>query len=157
MRRGGTGNLQNEIREGYRLARVAQAESSADSARPTRMRVKNTSDFGDYLVCRRWDGTTEGTTDILVALPYLLQKTPFNGQVRNGVTYAYITNRRRTATHATDGTFTEVVTPSYVLNDEIWAERAGSGGSGVVEEGTGNAVRWMDKNRDGRAWAIEEE
>jgi len=156
MRRGGQGSFQNEIREGYRLARVAQGNAAESSGRATRMRVKNTSDFGDYIVCRTWNGTTEGTKDILVALPYLLQRTPFHGQTRNGVTYGYITNRRRTANNGTE-VLTEGVTPSYVLSDEIWAVLAGSGGSGVVEEGTGKPARWLDKNRDGRAWAIEEE
>ena len=45
--------------------RIGGAESGI-----ARLRVKSVQD--DHLVCRTWDGTTEGTSDIKVAKPYVI-------------------------------------------------------------------------------------
>ena len=65
---------------------------------PTVARFRVRSVEGDYLVCRATDGVTDGDVDIKVAKPYLLQKTPFDGVSRAGVTYTY-TDAATTGTH----------------------------------------------------------
>ena len=113
------------------------------------------SDEGDYLVCYPFDGETVGDDPVNVAKPYLLRKTPFDGNTRNGVSYAYDISdpAKRVATKVSDSTTqTEVITPSYqVAEDEVWATKVDTGGTGVVD-GDGNDVVWLEDDQ-GRAWA----
>lgn len=120
------------------------------AAQVSQYRIKSVG--ADHLVCRTWDGTTEGTLDLLVAKPYLLRRTPFDGQTRDGITYTYSSDIAR---EADDGSTTEtqVVVPSWVADDIIYATREVQGG--VEAEGGGEELFWVDDNRDGRAWAKE--
>lgn len=110
------------------------------------VRVKSVQD--DYLVCRAWDGVTEGVSDLLVAKPYLLRRTPFHGKTVNGLTYSFVS---ATQVSVTSGTTTEtwVITRPYSENDLLFVAPAGSTG---VNYGT-VAVTLFDLNADGRAWA----
>jgi hypothetical protein len=114
-----------------------------------RLRFKNMD--GDYLNCVTWDGTDEGTQTIKIAKPYLLRRTPFDGQTRNGVSYVYSDAITRQATKGED-TITETVVPVYVLDDELYGISAPAGGTGVAA-----APDYLDLNLDGRAWAEVEE
>lgn len=118
-----------------------------------RMRVKSVD--GDYLTCRTWDGTTEGSYDIAVAKPPHLRHS-LTSQNVNGVTVSYgsfgITGGmcQRTASAGGYVTQTEWVLPVWQIagtgtDAEIWADMP-AGGTGV--EGT----TLMDTNRDARAW-----
>jgi len=112
-------------------------------AKVTRFRYKSMS--GDYLVCRTWDGTTEGDTDVKVAKPYLLREST----TRTGYTYNYTGDQARTSTKTSDGsTEDQVIVPAYVEDDEIWATKADTG----VTVG-GVDVTYIDLNLDARAWA----
>lgn len=86
-----------------------------------------------------------------IAKPYLLQRTPFDGETRDGVTYTYTDGETRSAT---DGVTTEdqVIVPAYVINDIIVAAR-------LTAENLKNQLyaEWLDINADGRAWAAVEE
>ena len=112
----------------------------------------------DHLVCHEWDYVTEGTVDLLVALPYLLRKTLFDTLTIDGITYTYDTNIRRTLD---DGTFSEdqVITPRYrgaiggYVGDVIYAARGITRGTGVTVATV--PVKLLDMNVDGRAWARE--
>jgi len=117
---------------------------------------------GDYLVCRTLDvSNNAGDDDIKVAKPYLLRRTPFDGETRNGISYTYSSDTEREADDG-DDTEDQVVVPSYVehgddeTGDEIYAIRAPTGGTGVVDS-ENNAVSWLDLNVDGRAWAQKAE
>lgn len=119
--------------------------NSPDSA--IRMRVKSIAN--DYLTCHTWDGTNEGTVDILVAKPAELRHVL--------ATYAQLTGFTTVGTQtatATDGVDTETwkVTPDYVVDGEIWATLCGSG-TGVTVSGA--ELGWIDLNLSGRAWAVE--
>lgn len=138
----------NEMRSGATLVRPAKAPD-VSLARRVQMRIKNTSDYPDHLVCRKWDGTTEGTVDINVAKPWFLRRTPFDGQTRAGVTYTYTSHVQRTADDGS-GTETQVINPSFVLNDVIYVVRDIEGGTDVTEGG--EPVVWLAEYA-GRAWA----
>lgn len=116
---------------------------------PRRMRVKSISN--DYLTCRTWDGTTEGGSDILVARPPMLRHVLAN-YAAMGITS--LTSVNAQSVTASDGTTTETwrVTPDYTTNCEVYAIRGSRGGTGVTDA-DGNPVKWLDDNRDGRAWA----
>lgn len=118
------------------------------------LRLKRVED--DYLVCRSWDWTAEGDTDILVAKPYDLRVTGWAGQtvvyaressLGGGtilVTYAKVTSTHRTAT-GNGNVEQQAVRPFWVPGKSIiYAVTAPSGISGVS---------LVDLNVDGRAYA----
>ena len=114
----------------------------------------------DHLTCHKFDFITEGTEDILVALPYLLRRTPFDGVTIDAITFTYASNIERSLT---DGSTTEVqvITPRYrgeigsYVGDVIFVK------SGILK-GTGVTVatvplKFLDGNDDGREWARKKE
>jgi len=110
--------------------------------------------YGDYLSCYPYNGLQINTTAvILVAKPYLLRQTPFNGSSRNGVSYTYTSAIQRTATDgSTDET--HVITPSYVTNDIIYAIRNIVGKTATYNSQL-DIIEWLDMNVDGRSWAVQ--
>jgi hypothetical protein len=107
----------------------------------------------DFLWCRTWDGENVGDEDILVALPWMLRWTPFDGETRDGITYEYTSYVERTADDG-DATEDQVIVPDYVTGDVIFAAKGIVGGTYATDE-NGDEVEWQDLNVDGRAWAKE--
>lgn len=105
----------------------------------------------DYLVCHTWDWTTEGVEDVLIAKPWLLRQTPFDGQVYNGVHYAYVLPTRRTASIFGD-TEEQIIIPPYVVGGVLRADKNIEGGTGVI---------WLEQELEwearyaSRAWTAE--
>lgn len=112
------------------------------------------SEQNDHLVCRSLgaDGAIYGS-DINVAKPYLLRRTPFDGLARNSITYTYSAANVRLADDDTD-TETQVIVPSYVVGDTVYGVSV-QPDAGVVVDGA--ALRFIDLNLDGRAWAKQSE
>lgn len=99
----------------------------------------------DYLTCRTWDGTTEGSTDILVAKSYKLRNAIVSAVIDGvTVTYAYPDTVTRTAT-ISGSNETQVIVPRYLVNDLILGMTVGY--TGVT------SVTIIDLNLDGRAWS----
>ena len=115
-----------------------------------RFRIKSVQ--GDYLTCRTWNGVVEGGNDVLVAKNYLLRNSIVS---RGGISYTYTSTTERTANDGAD-TENQVVVPSYVVNDEIFAIPFQKGGTGA-ENPSGGYVNYLDINSDGRAWAKKAE
>lgn len=108
------------------------------------MRIQSSN--GDYWTCRRFDGTTAGPTDVLVAKPWELRPsvTAIGSQ-----TYVYTDDTERVATESAVNE-TQVVVPSWTTTETvIWAARARN--TGVIA--SGEALNWLDLNVAGRAWA----
>lgn len=132
----------------------------------------------DWIVCREWDGTTEGGEDVKIALPYQLRRSPWDGMTiaiakefptaSVDVTYTYQSNSYRKAVNGTLTEYQEIV-PRYRLNDEIYAMES-ENGTGVsyptvdpdnpadfLRDELGaiilTDVDLQDLNADGRAWA----
>jgi len=105
--------------------------------------------YGDYLACE-----TLGYTPVTinVAKPPQLQRTPFDGETVNGVTYTYSTDTTRTAD---DGVETEdqVVTEDYVIGGDIYALGPIVNGTGVVTEGGSPVAVAYIQIAESRAWA----
>jgi len=111
-----------------------------------RLRVK--SESNDYLTCRTWDGLNEGASDLLVAKAWKLRHAVGN--------YAGLTTLTTTSAGEVavgDGADSEdwVVTPSYEVDDEIFARY--TTGTGVTVGG--EELVLVDANVDGRAWAVK--
>lgn len=109
--------------------------------------------YSDYLVCNPYDGSVDTTQTVIIAKPYLLRQTPFDGGSRNGVSYTYTTSVSRSAT---DGSAVETqsVTPSYIGGDIIYAVRNIAGKTATYNAQV-EIIEWLDINADGRAWAKE--
>jgi hypothetical protein len=121
-------------------------------------RIQTDGVQSDYLVCRIWDGQTEGSTDVNVAKPWLLRQTPFDDGTRtNGlgqsIAYAYSDSMTRVAT-GPSGDMNEVIKPSWVEDDVIIATTGITGGTGVEVDDV--AVVWLDDNNDARCWATSD-
>jgi len=128
------------------LKNISDGESfGGDSATVQVYRYK--SQQGDYVVCRTWDGSTEGDTDVAIAKPMKLRNSITSATIDGvGVTYSYGASKvERTATI---GAVTEdqVIVPRYLVNDLIFATSS-TGGTGVSGQSK------IDLNVDGRAWA----
>jgi hypothetical protein len=106
----------------------------------------------DHLVCRTWDGSTEGVDDINIAKPYLLRRTPFDGQLVNGKTYTYTSNTER---NVDDGANNEdqLIIPRYTDPSQPTIYAATSLALPIDVEVGGLKLIWVDINADGRAWA----
>lgn len=133
----------------------------------------------DYLICRSWDGETEGSEDVKIAKPYLLRRTPFHDDGATGGTFSTFDTTKtrddkgyiydatndfeREATKSDDATENQVIVPSYVVDDIIYAVR------GVVGRLDANSIEVFNEGKpdeearvvpliwlhmdDGRAWA----
>ena len=127
-------------------------EGGAGGGKVEQFRFKTMQD--DTITCVRWDGTNEGET-VIIAKPYLLRRTPFDGKIKTfvterlpaslTVTYAYSSPTKRTATIGNGSQEVQFIIPRYVLDDVIYA--APCDGLNLGE------VRYLDLNADGRAWA----
>lgn len=146
----------------------------------TRYRVKAV--YSTYLVCRTWDGTTEGTSDVYIAKPphlrWYASAWPGYTAVGAAITFAWSAltgniDGQRTAAASGATTQTEIVVPvwQYAANgsgisggyDEIWADTP-AGGTGVTTvtesaysgaaspAASGTVLTLMDDNRNGRYW-----
>lgn len=149
----------NELRDAVRSllpfaqpARQVAASGKEEVSEIAQMQIVGVA--GDYLQCRKYSGTSASGPTVSVAKPYLLRKTPFNGASRNGISYSYTSDVSRTASLSGE-TETQVVVPSYVVGDIIYAIKGVVGGVGVTL--TAGTISWLDLNVDGRAWAKEAE
>jgi len=128
---------------------VPEAEQATGTLnRPQQFRVQSVGN--DHITCHTWDGTTEGTVDVKVAKPYLLRRTPFDGETRDGITYTYSSAVEREADDGAD-TEDQVIVDSYIEDDIIYAIRRISGGTDVTVSTVD--LQWLDLNIDGRYWA----
>lgn len=112
----------------------------------------------DYIVCRSWDGTNEGTADIFVAKPPKLRAS-VTEETLDGIDfeYSYVTTGTekyvsRTSTNQSDNTAeTQKIVPRFIPDDEIFAIAASTG----IETVDAESVSMLDLNVDARAWAAQ--
>lgn len=107
------------------------------------------SQAGDYIICRTWNGTTEGGSDVEIAKPMKLRNSIVSAVI-DGVTVTYTyggTFMTRVATIAAT-TEDQVIVPRYLVNDLIFAIDS-AGGTAI----SGALKDKIDLNVDGRAWS----
>jgi len=138
----------NALQQGVRPAQQLFPQKKVVSGRVLQLKVVSVQ--GDYLSCYSYDGTTTGTTLILVAKPYLLRKSLAS---RDSKTYsAYSTDgQERTATKTPD-TENQIIVQKWIANDIIYAIQNIYGGTGIFDA-EGNSIPLLDLNVDGRMWA----
>lgn len=118
-------------------------------------KVKNV-DNQDTITCVTWDGETEGEEEIQVAMPWELQRTPFDGKEWHDITFEYQDAQHREGTVDDDEPEKIVLLPLYVEDDIIIASRAIAGGINTVDQTTDKQTIWLDANKGGRQWAIDD-
>lgn len=108
----------------------------------------------DYIICRTWDGTTEGTEDIKVGKPVGLRyETTRNLGSFQVITYSWSTAiSRQAANTSTFITENQVIVPQYVVDDLILVATCDY--TEVYDEDD-NPIYYVDSNNAGRAWAKE--
>ena len=114
--------------------------------------------LGDYLQVRELTVQPDGTeilgpVDLLVAKPWTLRRTPFDGIIFNNFLYTYIDQSTRDATDQSPPGKTErqYITPQYYLNSTIYCVRTVRGGTSVSQ-----SIQGLDLNVDARAWATDD-
>lgn len=154
-----TGSVNKIVQESKRLGLETHQGSYIVSALGllTRRTIQRSSfEFGrflvqsignEYLTCHTYDGTTEGSDDILVAKP-----PDFRASVMDGLSYessdlTWVSSQTLTAD---DGVTEEtwLITLSYFAGCEVYAVKNPDGGTGVDD------VDWLDLNVAGRCWAV---
>ena len=118
----------------------------------------------DVIKCFTWDGMAKGDDEILVALPYLLRKTPFDkatrvGPDRAGISYEYSDFHLRVATNEDDDTEDQILVASYEEDDIIFAMKGIFSNTSVYHDPGADEepVIWLDMNNDGRFWALDDD
>jgi len=153
-----SGDLSVHMIPGVGLCLTGGGRANAPPARKAgleavRMRVQSVSD--DHLVCRPWRGGDISAVDILVAKPWELRKTGWDGETIGGITYTYSSGTARSATDGVD-TENQVIGPPYTLSGgyvDLVAIRNVQGGTDVTV--AGKAVEWLDLNLAARRWEVE--
>jgi hypothetical protein len=107
----------------------------------------------DFLICYMLHPETGAPIEkeINVAKPYMLRLTTFDGETRNGVTYAYSDPQTRTASKSGEDDITERITPSFQADDIIRAMSGMTGGTLCAD-----APVW-EMMPDIRSWAESDE
>lgn len=114
----------------------------------------------DYILCRSWNGSKEGTKDVKIAKPPELRCSILSALLPDGTTLTFdtfdLTAQSRHASGDDGSDEDEFITPRYYIADEItnkdyWIEAATTNTLAFDEDG--KAIGLMDQNRAGRAWA----
>ncbi len=132
------------------ILEIRTGGGGSSKAQPHRFKSMGT----DHIICRTWDGITEGTTDVKIAKPPHLWFSVAAETLRTTpVTYsAYsLQNQSRQASRPS-GSEIQLITRAYEVNDIIWAvqcETFMSVGQPAVK------VALQDNNVAGRAWAAQ--
>lgn len=143
------------------ILQPGSAGAAAAAPRPVRM-FRLTSVSPDYIEALEWDGETLAGTAVTIAKPWLLRKTPFDGESIGGFSFGSFSadGTERTVTKISDSsTEDQIVVPAYTVagggydGDVIFAMRP-VGGTGAVD-GDDEPIVWQDLNADARAWAQE--
>lgn len=140
-------------------AQEAVAAAVQAGASVARYRLKTVRK--NYLVCRTWDGVTEGATDIFIAKPFKLRHDRTSAVI-NGVTINYTypdaaNPALRTASEPASGeSESQIVVPYWLTNDEIFAITGAPGLNSAAPDAV-SAITLLDLNLDGRAWARKAE
>jgi len=132
---------------------------------------------GDYLLCKRWDGSTLGAEE-KVLKPYHLRRSPFDGEsivyvaeeitsgspgtvanLNETLVYAYLSDTCRKVTRGSVSEY-QVVIPFFTVCELIYAMKVSDTlvpNYPPFGEFTGDdedlKTAWLDLNVDGRAWA----
>ena len=137
--------------------RVQGAAAQAASSAVKMFRVITIAD--DSFVAAESDGVTDSSTQVTIAKPYKLRRTPFHGMTlaftfgttAYSIAYAYTAVGYRTATIlapvAQAGSERQAIIPLYRAGADLIFAATSENGTGVT------GADWIDLNADGRAWA----
>lgn len=136
-------------------------EEVPESGSPVEMFVLKscgTGDDADLLVCRTWDGESEGVTDVYIYKPFKLRNISIRLVGGNTITYTWdATYLQRTAfLNAGAGSIAEAQTivPRYITPYTGYAgDVIHAGKLKYAQTVNLRTIEYVDLNVDGRAWA----
>jgi hypothetical protein len=99
----------------------------------------------DHYVCHHWDGADEGTTNLLVAKPHDLQRTPWDGETVNGRTYTYLSDVMRRVEEGGES-WIETLEEAEAGQEILACQTV----TGVIV--SFEPVYWQDTNQAARQW-----
>lgn len=99
------------------------------------------------------DGSSFGLTNIKIAMPFLLRRTPFDAGSRAGISYTYTNNFTRSADDG-GGPVEEIIVPSFEVGDVIFAHNAFPH-TRVHTDASDPGSPWitLQMENDGRMWS----
>jgi hypothetical protein len=125
-----------------------------------RMIIKEIHD--DWFRCLPYDKAGQHPADadvkeadyILVAKPWELRMTDWDGQTIDGITFDYSTPDQRTATQASTGIVeTHIVARPWYVGEIILAVNQVTGGTDATDDNLKD-ILWEDTNQASHAWAM---
>ena len=133
----------NRLNGGVRPPQQRRKEKSASGV--SLDRLSYVSMAGDFMNCHAFnaDGTIDTSALVPVAKPPLLRRSVTS---RGTVTFTYTSDTERTGTKAGVNEL-QVIVPSFIAGDNIFAAFEPFGGTGVAN------TSYLDVNINGRAWA----
>ena len=149
----------NRMTQGTRPVRQIVPPPRGGKAKKA-IRLRFQSMGPDHLVCLDDSGN-----EVLVARQWLIRRTPFDGQTRDGISYEYSADNRRVASvgvEPDEETETQEIIQKFVVDDEVWAEEPETTGVVVTIDGDPEAdppipdrsvVVKLLMQSDGRAFA----
>ncbi len=140
----------NALLSHTRVGTAVRPVPSAAGISVRRLFLRSVED--DYLSCTATNDPDDDT-EILVAKPWKLRRTPWDGQVftveGSQLEFTYTSSTARTVSDGTESE-NQVITEPYIEEvDWIFAVSAETD----VEDGSGNSIRLQELNTDARAWA----
>lgn len=117
-------------------------------------------EFDDYLRCRTWVSSVEGSDDVFIAKPFHNRRSPFDGVTANGRSYVYSAADQRTVTlvpSVAPGQEDQSIVPEYQTNGPLTSVIYGvrlKNPTDVLATigGTPTNLEILDLNVDARAW-----
>lgn len=107
----------------------------------------------DYLTISYQPDGLDEAEDVLIAKPFMLRKTPFDGQTVNSITYAYDEDDENKRIATEDGEDREeYLRPAYYVGEEITIARIPQEITVENDSGAEIELRYVDANTSGKSW-----
>jgi len=94
-------------------------------------------EYDNHLICRTWTNGVEGVSDVLVAKPWHLRRSSYDGTTYNGWLLTRTSVRTRQASKAGQPNASHSIWPGYMGGPIVYAVRP-AGGTGV------EGCAWVD-------------
>ncbi|QNN24331.1 hypothetical protein HED60_19325 [Planctomycetales bacterium ZRK34] len=129
-------------------------DNSTGVGRGRVQQFKVVSQSDDYITCNTFDGSSSGSDSIIIAKPYHLRQSTWDGETNSdGWSFSYTNGYTRTASKTGESDVDQVIEPAYTAGDIIYASRSYGGTN--EQDGSSSDIVWIDINADARRWVFD--